>query len=310
MLQQVTPGLHVSVGTLSATNGVAAFDLDWTLIRTVKGRFPKDENDWAFLPHRLTILKAYRDAGYTLVIFTNQGYKGAKLVTAIARVNNVITALVKDGIQPFVFAATGDGSVYRKPGAGMWQVFLQYLQRPVDFKNSVYVGDAAGRPEDHSADDIQFAQAVGLTFHTPEEIFPVTQVDVPDTQAMFIFVGMPGSGKSSYYEKYLQPLGWVHANQDILKTRPKLLSTIATALASGRSVAVDATNPDPAKRRDYTMLAIQYQVPTIILYFVANGYDRNKLRPHPVPDIAYNMYFKNLVEPSKDIDGVTVVEMS
>jgi hypothetical protein len=33
-----------------------------------------------------------------------------------------------------------------------------------------------------------------------------------------ITCGSPGAGKSSYYWKYLQPLGYARVNQDILKT--------------------------------------------------------------------------------------------
>lgn len=41
----------------------------------------------------------------------------------------------------------------------------------VDFENSFYCGDAAGRAGDHSNDDMLFAQNVGLKFLTPEMLF-------------------------------------------------------------------------------------------------------------------------------------------
>jgi bifunctional polynucleotide phosphatase/kinase len=170
MLQQVISGLHISPGILGNNNSVAAFDLDWTLIRSLYGKFPKNADDWAFLPHRLSTLKAYADAGYTLVIFTNQGYQGVKLTSAIQRINNVIIALNANGLYPFVFAATGTSS-YRKPGISMWQTFVQYMPN-INVSTSIYVGDAAGRPEDHSTDDIDFARNIGLAFYVPEQIFP------------------------------------------------------------------------------------------------------------------------------------------
>ena len=37
--------------------------------------------------------------------------------------------------------------------------------------NSFYCGDAAGRPKDFSDSDRGFAQAAGLRFFTPEELF-------------------------------------------------------------------------------------------------------------------------------------------
>jgi bifunctional polynucleotide phosphatase/kinase len=316
MLRQVVPGLHIHVGTLGTSSGIAAFDLDGTLIRSIRGKFPKDPNDWAFLPNRIPVLKAYKDANYTLVIFTNQGYKGDKLINSINRINNIITALVRENINPWILAATGD-SLYRKPNTGMWDVFAQYNNEArkgtipinIDKSRSFYVGDAAGRPQDHSNDDIAFAKNIGLPFYTPEAIFPNNQVQIPNTQTMFIFVGMPGSGKTSYYEQNLQPKGWVYVNQDILKTQPKMINAVTTALVSGKSVAVDATNPNPDKRREYIMLAAQYKIPTLIIYFVRDGHGWNNLRPHPVPTVAYNMYYKNLVEPTPELDLVPVVEI-
>jgi bifunctional polynucleotide phosphatase/kinase len=306
---QVAPGLHVHSGNTWATDRVAGFDLDWTLVRSVHAKFPRDANDWAFLPNRISTLQAYRDAGYILVIFTNQGYQGAKLQAMIERINNIIVALNREALNPWVFAATGKDSAYRKPSPNMWTVMQQRIGE-VNVANSLYVGDAAGRPQDHSADDIEFARSVGLPFYTPEQIFPNNMISIPDTQTMFIFVGVPGSGKSTYYQQNLQPRGWVHVNQDTLKTAAAVLTAVRTALASGKSVAIDATNPSPDKRRQYVELAAQYQIPTLILYFVRDGHGWNDLRPNPVPTIAYNMYYKNLVEPTLDLDHVPVVQLT
>lgn len=43
----------------------------------------------------------------------------------------------------------------------------------------------------------------------------------------------------------------------------------------------------------------------MILYFVANGYDKNKLHTNPAPNIAY----KNLVEPTHELDHVPIVHI-
>ena len=42
-----------------------------------------------------------------------------------------------------------------------------------DLAASFFVGDAAGRPGDHSDCDSAFAKAVGLPFYLPEAAFPV-----------------------------------------------------------------------------------------------------------------------------------------
>lgn len=302
MLQPIGEGVYVSQNGPELKN-IFGTDLDWTLIRPIRGRFPKDENDWAWLPNRVSTLKSYQDAGYLIVIFSNQKASGKKLTMLLNRINNVIDALIKSGILPWVFVATED-NYYRKPQQGMWLI----LKNSIPIDHALYTGDAAGRSGDFSDSDRKFAETNGIPFYNPEQIFPRNEIMIPDTQTMFIFVGMQGSGKSTFYNQYLAPRNWIHVNQDILKTQPKVLKAIETALKDGYSVAVDATNPSSEKRQMYLDLALKYKVPAMIIYFVRNGYEWNKLREKPVPDIGYNMYFKNLKEPSYDLDGVPVVE--
>lgn len=55
-----------------------------------------------------------------------------------------------------VYAATLDDE-YRKPRMGMWGDFLDDYDLDVsgvDLSNSIFVGDAAGRPGDHSQVDL------------------------------------------------------------------------------------------------------------------------------------------------------------
>lgn len=55
-----------------------------------------------------------------------------------------------------VYAATTDPE-YRKPRLGMWNEFHDDYDLDVygvDMKESFFVGDAAGRPGDHSAADL------------------------------------------------------------------------------------------------------------------------------------------------------------
>lgn len=43
-------------------------------------------------------------------------------------------------------------------------------------------------------------------------------IPTPEKQRIILFVGSPGSGKSTFYGKRLQPLGYERINQDTLKT--------------------------------------------------------------------------------------------
>jgi bifunctional polynucleotide phosphatase/kinase len=98
---------------------------------------------------------------------------------------------------------------------------------------------------DHSDGDLKFALNLGLTFLTPEQYFgdgtkshplllPLSTFDpreYPSTSLtlfsplvstegveVVIFVGLPGSGKSNFYKRIFAPKGYVHVNQDTLKT--------------------------------------------------------------------------------------------
>jgi bifunctional polynucleotide phosphatase/kinase len=45
--------------------------------------------------------------------------------------------------------------------------------------------------------------------------FEFTKAETPE---IVLFCGCPGAGKSSFYWRHLQPLGYERVNQDILKT--------------------------------------------------------------------------------------------
>jgi bifunctional polynucleotide phosphatase/kinase len=292
---------------------IAAFDLDGTLIRTYKGMFPKDENDLQLLPNRRSVLKTLIDTGFTLVIFTNQksfnkkSINEKKLNLSFQRVNNFIKML---DLPVMVFMAVGnDDSIYRKPNIGMWTI----LNQMISVQSSFFVGDAGGQPQDFSDSDLKFAENTGMKFYRPEQIFPsierlsvgdsktINTVEFPaNPKTMIVFVGMPGSGKTSFYHKNLESLGYVHINQDTLKTRPKVLKLTKESLTKGLPMAIDATNPSFDKRQEFYDLANKSGYSIMTLYFVGDGKGWNKLREKPVPTIAYSMYYKHLVEPTID----------
>jgi bifunctional polynucleotide phosphatase/kinase len=305
MLKAITSSFYVHEGTYIGDK-IFATDLDGTLIRTRKARFAKDEDDYAFLPNRITTLKNYMEKGFTIAIFTNQKRLPNIMVS---RAKNILNDLLLEGINPWLFVSTKDDE-YRKPNIGMWEYFENNFGHKINYESTFYVGDAAGRPQDHSDADIKFAEKVGLKFYVPEEIFPNNKVDIPNTQSMFIAVGNQGSGKTTYYKNNLEPLGWFHANQDKIGTHAKVLKEIERALKEGKSIYVDATNPSFSKRQDYMELAVKYQIPTLIIYFVSDGYGFNQLRTeNKVPDIARNIFYKNLEEPTEELDSVPVIEL-
>ncbi|XVF18617.1 hypothetical protein REPUB_Repub11eG0038000 [Reevesia pubescens] len=149
---------------------IAAFDFDGCLAKTSVKRVGADA--WSLMyPSIPEKLQSLYEEGYKLVIFTNESnidrWKNKRQVAVdskIGRLNNFIKQ-VKVPMQ--VFIACGIGSSggkaddpFRKPNPGMWHIMEKHFNSgiPIDMDQSFYVGDAAGRPDDHSDADIKFAQ--------------------------------------------------------------------------------------------------------------------------------------------------------
>lgn len=295
MWDRPVPSVSRYIDTRSNLNStkLACFDWDWTLIRPVHSRFPTSPQDMALLPARKEILSYLVEQGYALVIFTNQKSKNETEVSRKqARAQYFIELL---GLPVVMLMALHDDS-YRKPNPGLWS--LLPFTSAVDMSQSFYVGDAGGRPTDFSADDKLFAENVGLTYLTPEDFFPVRITPIRPDHHLVILMGMPGAGKSELYQKKYAPHNYVYLSQDILKTREKVLTQLKKALFTGQSIIIDATNPTREGRITYSQLAQSAGYQVDIVYVVRNGYEANKKRTKPVPDIAYNLYFSRLEEPS------------
>ena len=194
----------------------------------------------------------------------------ARLAAFRAKATAVLTQL---DLPVSIYAAT-EKDIYRKPRTGMWDELLEdndlTAETSVDHEESFFVGDAGGRPadagfkKDFSSSDRDFADNVGINFFTPEEYFlkhkprgfkrafdPRELVDQSpkesDAEEIFkkknpkdiiLFVGSPGSGKSTFFKNQLEPEGYVRINQDILKTRDKCLKVADEQLAEEKSVAI------------------------------------------------------------------------
>ncbi|GAV09603.1 hypothetical protein RvY_19109 [Ramazzottius varieornatus] len=316
---------------LQGSAKVAGFDLDGTLIKTRSGKvFATDASDWQFLypevPNKLKSL--HQKEGYKVVIFTNQaGMSKGKTKVSEWR-QKVDSFLAKVGIPIQIFCASGGGQ-YRKPAPGMWDFFVQNYNEgvAVDMENSVYVGDAAGRPnsggkgkKDFAATDRLFALNAKLPFKTPEEYFldkkpekyELTAFDArryleearagkvtlvsPPTAALFsqaqelvLLVGPPGIGKSHFVKQHLLPKEYVHINRDTLRTWQKCVAEADKQLAAGKSVVIDNTNPDKESRNRYIQLATKHGVACRCFVFVTS-----------IEHAKHNNKFRELIDPEHD----------
>ncbi|KIM19934.1 hypothetical protein M408DRAFT_82801, partial [Serendipita vermifera MAFF 305830] len=295
--------LFGTVRTSHKTGRIALFDLDQTLILTNSGfRFPQDENDWKWFSSKVPIkLKQLHAEGYAIFIISNQN-SPRKITTPqvyYAQWKNKV-ALVAHALQdvPFrILAATAEDA-YRKPLPGMWDainIILKDEGVTINQEETFFVGDAAGRDRDHSACDRKLAVNVGLQFYTPEEYFLGKATDkfqlkgfnpssirqhphylpsqyplVPSTKAgpvMVLFVGFPKMGKTTTYNEYFKPAGFVYVDQQALGTKSKCMKLIEDSVKDGKSVVVDNSNHDKSTRMDYTDFASGLKLPVRCIVF-------------------------------------------
>ncbi|OCH95217.1 PNK3P-domain-containing protein [Obba rivulosa] len=296
---------------------VAALDLDGCLIQSsfpkkAKGSAPPTFQWWRpIIPNKL---KELYDDGYAIVIVTNQALKSAALVEWKKKLP-LIGAALPD--VPFrLFAATArDG--FRKPMPGMWYELERIFAEggvTIDKKASIFVGDAAGRASDFAGTDRKWALNLDLPFHTPEEFFlklpqaPYTltgfhpsslQPDAPPilpsstpllpsplTSELVLFVGPPALGKSTFFRRHFAPAGYVHVNQDTLKTREKCVRAAKEALQEGKAVVVDNTNRDRTTRKLYVDVARTAGVPIRCFVFTGSvelAWHNNLYRAYNLP---------------------------
>lgn len=85
-------------------------------------------------------------------------------------------------------------------------------------------------------------------------------------KTMVLMIGIQGSGKSTFYHKYLAT-DYVRVNLDTLKTRNREEQLVSECFRDGKSFAVDNTNPTRADRQRYIPFA-QYWGYKIVGYFM------------------------------------------
>ncbi|KAK3689081.1 polynucleotide kinase 3 phosphatase-domain-containing protein [Podospora appendiculata] len=268
------------------------------------------------------------------------------------------TILAQLDLSITLYAATGK-DIFRKPRPGMWNELkddYNLAEDDIDRENSIFVGDAGGRmaelrggksvPKDFSCADRNLAHNVGINYLTPEEFFlgekprefvrGFDPAEIPfqdgdedtvsfekrNNKEMVLFVGPPGAGKSTFYWKHLEPLGYERINQDTLKSKDKCLKAAADSLKAGVPIAIDNTNPDPEVRAQWLELASKHNVPVRCIWFKApkslcehNDAVRslNKaLNPESrvsLPQLAFNGFFSRFKEPKTKEGFQDIVEV-
>jgi len=308
------------------------FDLDSTLIKTKSGRvFAKNKDDWILFPGvEEYLMSLIKDT--TICIVSNQaGLKNPEMINEFKKkIKNIVKLMDKIvTVNLFIIAtfALSKDVIYRKPFPGMRDIIADYVKIS---HNAVYVGDAAGRNNDHSAVDINFAENCNFNFQTPEEFFLNELADLNYNQGFvpknydpemttlpqfnvnkkyfIILIGVPGSGKSELSKKLVKEYKFIHLSQDTLGSEANVLKDIKRN--SEKSIIIDGINGTIKKRKiwidaipspDHKMVIIEMTTPLEVA--IHNNYIRARKTGKLIPDIVYRLYKKNYEPPNMELEN-------
>ena len=287
---------------------MASFDYDWTLVNPKDGKtFPTSIDDWQWMyPSIPEKIKQYYEDGYMIVVFSNQSKKW--------KCEQIEMVMKQLEIPLFVVIAT-EKSEY-KPNPILFNT--PFGENTINEEESFFVGDALGRKSDFSDSDKVFAENIGITWYSPEDIFidksavfELPIIPLSTSPEIIIMMGYPGSGKSTIADYICTNDSYIHISGDIYKTSSKMRKASLEYILQSKSIVFDATHSSIKKRKEFIDLSKKYNYEVKCIHITTSldiSYKRNKSRcdEKQVPKIAYSVYKKYYEEPTEE-EGFTLL---
>lgn len=153
------------------------------------------------------------------------------------------------------------------------RLFVEYNIPPEDLRGLGVALDlkvVQERPKGQPAITELFAKP-----QVPRSIAPSTHDEVPAPTTkrrrrrglVVVPVGLPGSGKSTYFAEFLADLGATRVCQDVLGNRARVETKVKDLIKTGASVFVDRTNYNSEQRSHWLKIARDRDIPCVALVF-------------------------------------------
>lgn len=313
---------------------------------------PVDANDWEWWDTVVVPrLKSLKNKGYHIIIVTNQA-NAQRQKYRITRVEQVYKELESAGVEVFIALEKDEyrkpnTTIFEKyilPRISGTISSIPYVGDAAGRK-----GDFADTDRKFAYNlsllvkNIPLLKSTKVQFFTPEEFFhKATQTprewrgfdpaqylknvkppdmswmsELPKEQHAILLIGPAASGKSTLAQYIVNATSerqspYIVINQDTCKTKAKCLKNMHVALEEGKSVIIDATNPDPVSRIIYVR-DLRETYPRIQVWYIwidnpadlvehLNQY-RGRYGFARIPSVAYRVYKKKFQPPSLADEG-------